>query len=120
VKTRKYTKEQIIEALERNGGFLTQTAKALQCTIQTVQNYIKRDKKIGNAYHQIRETYIDLAESQLIKAVKNGEAWSIAFLLKCQGKHRGWVEKQEFEHTGVGGGPIIIKVLYDEKEVNGD
>lgn len=116
MKTQRYTANQIIEALERNGGFLTQTAKALQCTIQTVQNYIRRDKKIGDAYYQIRETYIDLAESQLIKAVKNGEAWSIAFLLKCQGKHRGWVERQEFEHSGADGKPIIIKVVYEEKQ----
>jgi len=38
---------------------------------------------------------LDNAESVLYKAVLNGEAWAVCFFLKCQGKSRGYIERQE-------------------------
>ena len=41
-----------------------------------------------------------LVGSQVIAAVKRGEAWACCFWLKCRG---GWNEKQGIEHSGPDG-----------------
>jgi hypothetical protein len=38
-------------------------------------------------------------------AVRRGEPWAVCFTLKCLGKDRGYVERQE--RTGAGGQPLV-------------
>ena len=48
-----------------------------------------------------------LAMSQVIAAMKRGEAWAVCFFLKCRA---GWKEKQGIEHSGRDGESMHIKV----------
>jgi hypothetical protein len=48
-----------------------------------------------------------LVGSQVIAAVKRGEAWACCFWLKCRG---GWKERQGIEHSGPDSEPLHIKV----------
>ena len=47
---------------------------------------------------------IDLAESKLYEMIKSGDKIAIIFFLNCQGKARGYVERQEL--TGKEGVPL--------------
>ena len=44
---------------------------------------------------------IDFAESSLYKQIKDGNTSATIFFLKTQAKRRGYIEKQEIEHSGV-------------------
>lgn len=58
------------------------------------------DKAFKEAIHDEAEALIDFAESKLFKLIDDKVPSAIFFFLKCKAKHRGYVEKQEVEHTG--------------------
>ena len=51
---------------------------------------------------------LDVGELSLLRAVQNGEAWAVCFLLKTQGKQRGYIERAEI--SGPDGGAIGLEV----------
>jgi len=104
-----YTIKQIITALEDSGGFLSQAAKRLGCTWQTVRNYVNKYATIQKALEAINESRLDFSESKLLSQIKEGNTTAIIFHLKCKGKKRGYVERTEQEHRGPDGAPIKIE-----------
>ena len=52
-----------------------------------------------------------VAVAQLFKAVKAGESWAICFWLKCRAR---WRETERVEHVGMDGGPVEIRVTYED------
>ena len=44
-----------------------------------------------------RESLIDMVEGQLLKQIKKGHIVAILFFLKCQAKHRGYIEKADID-----------------------
>jgi hypothetical protein len=109
---RKYTQEQIIAALEESHGLIAPAARALGCSRDTIRSYIEEYPEVARAKEDMREVVKDIGENGLIAAAKRGEPWAICFLLKCLAKDRGFVEKAEI--TGPGGGPVTIRLVYDE------
>jgi len=97
---KKTTIEQIEKALRATGGFISQAARKLKVSQSAVSQRIKRDTYLQEVMEEISEEYLDISESQLMKKVKDGDAASIFFHLKCKGKHRGYIEKQQLEHSG--------------------
>lgn len=51
-----------------------------------------------------RNSLVDMAEIQLIKAVQEGNFKAVREVLRTLGKNRGYVERME--HSGNDGGPI--------------
>ncbi len=100
------SEKQFIKALEKNGGWISQTARALGISVQAVCQRLKKNPRLKAKQEEIKDMYLDLAESKVVTAVNNGQPWAICFYLKCQGKHRGWVETVRNEHSGPDGGPI--------------
>ena len=109
---RKYTQEQVIEALEQSKGLIAPAARALGCSRDTIRTYLEEYTAVAQAKLDQREAVTDMAENALYAAILRGEAWAICFYLKCMAKDRGYVEKAEI--SGPGGKPISIKLVYDE------
>lgn len=104
-----HTAEQVIDAIRRNNGLLAAAARDLGIDRVTVYRYVKRYPTIAQALEDARETNLDFAEGQLMKAVKAGNVTAIMFLLKTVGRSRGYVDRQEV--TGADGGPVTIKFV---------
>ena len=49
-----------------------------------------------------RESSVDLAESELMKAIRAGNMTAIIFFLKTQGRSRGYVERSDHDFTASG------------------
>lgn len=96
----KFTAEQMIQALTASMGLVSVAAEKLKCNQQTVRNYIEKYPSVKQAQLDSREQMIDLAEASLVRAVKKGEGWAVALMLKTLGKSRGYVEKQEVDLSG--------------------
>lgn len=89
------TVDQIIAALDAAGGFQTTAAKKLGITQSALSQRIKKSKKIKNAWLEIQEKYLDLAESKLLTKIRKGSLGAICFYLKCKGKQRGYIEQYQ-------------------------
>jgi hypothetical protein len=61
---------------------------------------MRDDSEYKAAVEGIAEIALDFAESALMKNIKAGKEASNMFYLKCRGKRRGYVERQEIEHSG--------------------
>jgi len=94
-KTEKYKPEQVAKAITKANGMLSIAARFLGCDRKTVDNYVKKYEQIKQAQEEAREFLKDTAESKLVVAIKNREAWAICFYLKTQAKDRGYVERSE-------------------------
>jgi len=101
------TDKQIEHAIKQTAGNVSQAAKALQVSRTTVHKRIAKSEKLREVLRDTREELIDIAESALRREVLDGNITAIIFTLKTQGKHRGYVERQEV--TGADGGAVIVK-----------
>lgn len=98
-KTRKprHTDAQVIAALQASAGVMAHAARKLGIGRSMMFRRVHENEKIKAAWEEAKETNIDLAESKLMQAVQNGELPAIFFYLKCQAKHRGYIEKKEYD-----------------------
>lgn len=108
----RYTSREVVEAVHGSGGLVTEIARRLNCSRMTVYRYRDRFATVRDAIQEEKEGLRDLAEAELIRQIRGGNMTAIIFYLKTQAKERGYVERQEFEHTG----PITLKVVEVEDD----
>jgi hypothetical protein len=109
--TRRYTTDEIRAALISCGGWVTHAAQKLGCNPHTIRNRLARSPDLQETLDHVREDHLDLAESKLLERIEKGELSAITFYLKCQGRHRGWVEKQLVDQTI--NQPVEIRIVAD-------
>lgn len=97
--TKKVTNAMCADALKKNMGLVTPAANALGITRQALWSRINKNKSVQKAFNEAKETVLDLAEHKLIGKMNAGDLGALCFYLKCQGKSRGYVERQEVEIT---------------------
>lgn len=94
-----FTEKHILKAVNDSKGFVSVIAKRLKCNMSTVHRWKVKSKAVREAIQEEREKEIDFAEGQLHLLMTEKSPAAIIFFLKTQGKARGYVEKQEFDHT---------------------
>jgi len=77
------------------GGLRSHAAQRLGCVPSTVTNYISRHDELKEIEAQCVEDQLDIAESRLFDHIESGNIPSLLFYLKCKGKARGYVEKEQ-------------------------
>lgn len=83
----------------------------LGVTHQAISYRIQKSPELKKVKEEIENEYLDLAEAQLIEAIRNSEPWAICFFLKCKGKKRGYVEKMTYGTES--NEPLKINVTVD-------
>lgn len=96
----KLLESEVLAAIKGSCGIVSFIAQKLKCTRKTVYRYLDEFPAINEAYVEEREAMLDTAEHALHSLIKGGDLGAICFYLKCQGKRRGYVEKEKQE-TGV-------------------
>jgi len=119
--SKRYTAQQMIDAIEQASGYVTKAADVLGCDARTVYNYAEQYASVQQAIDDQREKRTDFVESALMKAIKDGNVTAMIFYLKADpnAKARGWSERSQHEHTGADGGPVIF-VNWDNAENDAD
>tara|TARA_Y100000114_G_C11626672_1_gene262340 strand:+ start:221 stop:571 length:351 start_codon:yes stop_codon:yes gene_type:complete len=95
-----HTKKALLESLEKSLGVITTACKKVGINRTTFYRYYNDDKDFKKSVDALSDVAIDFAESQLFKQIQSGNPTSTIFYLKTKGKKRGYVERQEIEHTG--------------------
>ncbi len=106
-------KETLLKALEKNLGVVTTACKQVDVSRATYYRWLEDDEDFANSAKDIQDVALDFVESKLFEQVQDGSTAATIFYLKTKGKKRGYVERQELEHTG-GDKPVSIKLVIDE------
>jgi hypothetical protein len=93
-------KKNMIEALEKSLGIVTTACRMVGISRETHYRWLREDEAYKEAVEGIADIALDFVESKLHKQIEEGEVSSTIFYLKTKGKKRGFVEKQEIEHSG--------------------
>ena len=125
----RYTKSEMIvikaaflEALKETGGLVTSAIKKVGLgSSKTIWLWRKQDPQFDEACKEAiaeaTEMTLDLAESALLKNIKNGDIKAIKFYLACKGKTRGYDLKQEIDLNATITRP---KVVFEGEEGTDD
>ena len=103
-----YTPEDYINAIEKHHGIVSHVARALGVDRSAVYRARERHPEVRAALEDSRERIVDTAESALLEKIQAGDTTAIIFTLKCLGKSRGYVERQEVVHPG----GVRVEVAY--------
>lgn len=96
----KVTDEEFAVMLEKAGGFKSRVAAQLGVSTSAICHRIKRSKYLTETCLSIEERILDLAEAAVIKAVQKGDVEAAKYILKCKGRKRGWIERQDITFGG--------------------
>ncbi len=96
----KQRKKAMLDALEKSLGVVTTAAKNVGIERVTHYRWMEADQEYKAAVEELENVALDFAESHLHKQIKDGSTSATQFLLKTKGKPRGYVEKQEIQHSG--------------------
>lgn len=107
----RYSDSRIAEALKAAHGMPFVAARKLGASPTTVIARIKKSKMLTELKQAEREFFLDTAEMKLMQSVEDGELGAIKYALSTIGRERGYTERATLEHTGAGGGPILIKSI---------
>ena len=110
-----YKAQQFIDNIPGSGGIITTIAKRVGCAWHTAAKYISEYPTVQQAYADETEFITDLAETELIKAIKDGDLSAVKFYLTTKGKDRGYSQKSELDVTS-GGDKIIFEVRYADDD----
>lgn len=108
----KFTIAQVKKAIEGTGGLRSHIAERLECSYDTVLNYIARHPELQKAIKEEEEKVLDMAEGALYGLIQGGDTAAIFYYLNNKGKGRGYgynpklaalveAEKGEEKKTGV-------------------
>lgn len=107
-------KNEFLIAFEAKAGNISQACKAIDIGRRTYYDWLEHDKKFAQNVDDLNEAGIDWGESLLKLQMQKGDTTAIIFFLKTKGKKRGYIEKQEFEHSGdiKHNGKLILEIIH--------
>lgn len=79
---KKFTAQQVKEALEKSHGLKTGAAEILAANFETIDSYCKEYAMCRHVVEHWRKRRKDRAEYKLDEAIERGEAWAVMFTLK--------------------------------------
>jgi hypothetical protein len=116
-KSRHIKKEAILKALENSLGVVTTACKQTDTPRSTFYKWLKEDEEFAKEVKDIENIALDFGESQLHSQMSGGSTAATIFFLKTKGKRRGYIERQEVDHTS--GGDSIGKIVYEVIHTDG-
>ena len=90
----------MLKALEAKLGIVTEASKVAKVARTSHYKWLAADVTYKKAVTDLQDVALDYAESKLHKAMEEGNIAAIIFYLKCRGKGRGYIERQEVDNMG--------------------
>ena len=107
-----YSAQTFIDAIPGTGGIVSAIARKVGCEWNTAKKYIDTMPTVRAAYDAECEAMLDLAESTVLKNIKDGDTADAKWYLTKKGKRRGYGDSMEV--TGEGGGALVVKLTWGE------
>ncbi len=124
-------------AVVGTGGTLANVARNLKVDRSAVTHYLKKHPEMMVYVEEEREKFVDIAENEFKEVISLGKTKGterlrndpkiISLRLRAAekivstlGRNRGWVEKQEVEHSGKVDNKMEVEVVIIEKKEDED
>jgi hypothetical protein len=120
------SRQALIEALRQADGNMATVAKKFHCSRGLVWQHVDGDPELRALTDELQETFIDEAESQLYKHIREGNVVACIFFLKTKARHRGYSERLELLPLASRaievelGGPTTIDTTDQAEALNGN
>lgn len=101
IKNREKRKENFLKAFELSAGNVSIACAKAGIVRDTFYIWKKSDEEFKERVTDITESLLDMAETILLKGVKEGKTAELLFFLKTKGKKRGYVERVEHDINDV-------------------
>lgn len=92
-----FSEAKALKAAQECNGSKILTAQSLGCCRTTLDKYIEKYPNLRDYFESKRLEHLDDAEDTLYEAVKKGSLSAAMFVLRTQGRDRGWVEAKPLE-----------------------
>lgn len=89
-----------LKVLKATAGLVSPATEKFGIDRSTHYLWMKKFEGFKEAVEDISASMVDFTEGQLFNLIKQGEPSAVYFFLKCKAKSRGYVEKQQVEHSG--------------------
>ena len=90
----------MLEALRKCKGLVTYAAQATKISRNTHYDWLKKYPDYVQAVDEIDNFVLDKIEESSLRMIEEGKTPAMnIFYLKTKGKKRGFIEKQEIEHS---------------------
>ena len=93
-------KKKMYDNLIETLGHVTKSAKKTGIERTTHYLWLRTDTNYKDWIDNIEDHQVDFYETALHQLIKDKNPTAVIFALKCKGKKRGYVERQEIEHSG--------------------
>ena len=111
---REHRKQMFLEVYQKKGGIIYLACEAANIGRTTYFEWMKKDPQFAASIRELDDYLLDFTESKLMAKIQSGNLTAMIFYLKCKGKKRGWVERQEV--TGADGIPLNPGVSAEEEQ----
>ena len=91
----KYSAQTFISAIPGTGGIVSAIARKVGCDWNTANRWINEAPTVRRAYDAECEAMLDLAESTVLKNIKDGDTADAKWYLTKKGKRRGYGDAVE-------------------------
>jgi hypothetical protein len=107
----KIGKLNMLEALEKSLGIVTNALKLSNTAKTTYHRWINEDEAFAKAVKDVGNTALDFAESKLFSQIKDNNHSSTQFYLKNKGRDRGYGDKLDITTGGDKINKIEIEIV---------
>ena len=89
----------MLNALKETLGVVSPACEMVGIARGTHYRWLEEDIDYKNDVESLLEFQIDFVESKLFENINKGDTTSAIFYLKTKAKHRGYIERKEYDHT---------------------
>lgn len=100
--------KRFLKAFESALGNVSTASEKVGINRGTYYLWMRTNELFKEKVEEIDNKNIDFAETMLLKNIRDGKESSIFFYLKCKGKDRGYIEKQEIGVTNKNGEDVPV------------
>lgn len=113
------SKNKVTEALKMYNGNMSKAAEACGVVRPYLYEYIKKND-MWSIVEECREMVIDGLEDKAREVAMRGNTSMLQFLLKNQGRHRGYADRLDQQISGADGGDLVIRYVNDWRDPTTD
>ncbi len=99
-RTRTRRKKKLLQALQESLGIVTRACKIADIPRADFYRWFNDDKKFRDAVEDVEDIALDFVEGRHYSLIQQMHPASIIFHLKTKGRGRGYIERNEVEHSG--------------------
>lgn len=113
----KINQKKFKDAILDSGGIITTIANRIGVTRKAIYDWLVKNPEMKDYLEQETEKILDMAEISLFSQVKDKDLGATKYILSTKGKKRGYIERQELEHSGNIGVTKINIVMPDGSDI---